>query len=207
MSTPKTLTTEQCSRLLDALLCRDGTPKRQHRGIRNYTLALLMLDAGLKVGELVRLRKSDLWFNNQPVKAVHVPDRIAYSSPERYVPLSVRLSEAVSSMQLNLWSMFPAPADYPAFYSVNPSQTLSGRHVERIISSASVKAFGQPINPHVLRHTFASRLIKITDMKTVQELLGHKSLVSTQIYANLMHQDLSTAIASLDRAEESADPA
>ncbi len=203
--TPQTLTTEQCDLLLDALLRKDGTPKQQHRGIRNHTLALVMLDAGLRVGELVRLRKSSLWFNNKPVSSLAVPARISHSSTERFIPLTDRLSEAVNVMQLHHWSMFPTPADYPAFFSVKPSQPLSERHVQRIVSSASVRAFGRPINPHVLRHTFGTRLMRITDKRTVQKLLGHKSLASTQIYTQPNQQVLTTAIASLDRAEVSSD--
>ena len=199
-NTPKTLTTEQCDLLLDALLNKNGTPKQQHRGIRNHTLALVMLDAGLRVGELVQLRKSSLWFNSHPVKSLVVPARISHSSTERFVPLTERLSEAVNAMQLNHWSMFSTPADYTAFYSVQPGQPLSERHVQRIISSASVKAFGLPINPHVLRHTFGTRLMRVTDMRTVQELLGHKSLASTQIYTHPNEQDKHNAIQNMDRS-------
>ena len=206
MSNPQTLTNEQCDLLLDALLCKDGTPKQQHRGIRNHTLALVMLDAGLRVGELVRLRKSSLWFNGSPVSSVFVPARISHSSTDRFVPLTERLSVAVESMQLHVWSMFSASADHPAFYSIQPGQPLSERHVQRIVSAASVKAFGRPINPHVLRHTFGTRLMRVTDMRTVQELLGHKSLASTQIYTHPNQQDLKKAISALDRAEGSPCP-
>ncbi|MBA7523814.1 Tyrosine recombinase XerC [subsurface metagenome] len=198
--TPKTLTKEQSQLLLDALLRKDGTPKQQHRGIRNHTLALVMLDAGLRVGELVQLRKSSLWFNNRPVSSVSVPARISHSSEERFIPLTERLSEAVNVMQLHHWSMFTSSSDHPAFYSVNPSQSLSERHVQRIISAASVKAFGRSINPHVLRHTFGTRLMRVTDMRTVQELLGHKSLASTQIYTHPNEQDKHKAIKNMDRS-------
>ncbi len=205
MSKPQTLTIEQCDLLLDALLRKDGTPKQQHRGIRNHTLALVMLDAGLRVGELMQLNKSSLWFNGKPVISLAVPARIAHSSTERFIPLTERLSEAVCTMQLIHWSTFSSSPDHPAFYSLLPTRPLSERHVQRIVSSASVKAFGRPINPHVLRHTFGTRLMRVTDMRTVQKLLGHKSLASTQIYTHPNQQDLTTAIASLDRAEVSSD--
>ncbi len=201
MSTPKTLTTEQCQLLLDALLRKDGTPKQQHRGIRNHALALVMLDAGLRVGEAVQLLKSSLWFNSKPVKSILVPARISHSSEERFVPLTERLCDAVKSMQLNHWSMFDSSSDHPAFYSVEPSRSLSERQVQRIINFASVRAFGRPVHPHVLRHTFGTRVMRVTDMRTVQELLGHKSLASTQIYTHPNQQDLTTAIAALDRAD------
>ena len=196
---PKTLTTEQCDLLLEALLCREGTPKQQHRGIRNHTLALLMLDAGLRVGELVQLKKSALWFNGQPVSSIFVPARLSHSSNERYVPLTCRLCEAVSSMQLNHWSLLSSSADHVAFYSVHPARPLSERQVQRIINSASLKAFGRSVNPHSLRHTFGTRLMRTTNARIVQDLLGHKHLSSTQLYMHPNHQDRSKAIATLDR--------
>ncbi|MBA7542513.1 Tyrosine recombinase XerC [subsurface metagenome] len=205
MSKPQTLTKEQSQLLLEALLCSNGTPKQRHRGIRNHTIALVMLDAGLRVGELVQLNKSSLWFNNQPVTSILVPARIAHSSTERYVPLTERLSVAVEDMQLHHWSMFSPSVDHPAFYSVQPSRTLSERQVQRIINAGSLNAFGRTINPHSLRHTFGTRLMRITNARIVQVLLGHKHLASTQIYTHPNQQDLTTAIASLDRAEESAD--
>jgi len=104
-------------------------------------------------------------------------------------------------MQLSHWSIFASSVDHPAFYSVQPGQPLSERHVQRIISSASVKAFGRSINPHVLRHTFGTRLMRVTDMRTVQELLGHKSLASTQIYTHPNEQDKHKAIQNMDRSE------
>ena len=63
-NTPKTLTTEETNRLLDALQNVGGTPKQVRRGIRNHCLAVVMLDAGLRVSETIGLEVRDLIFNN-----------------------------------------------------------------------------------------------------------------------------------------------
>ena len=133
---PPTLESAESEKVLDILRHNAGTANKTRKAVRNHTLALLMLEAGLRVGELVQLRKSSLWFNSQPVKSILVPARITHSSKERYVPLTERLSDAVKSMQLNHWSMFASSADHPAFYSGQPNQPLSERQVQRIINCA-----------------------------------------------------------------------
>ncbi len=193
-ATPKTLTAEQCQRLLDALLNKNGTPGLARRGIRNYCIACLMLDAGLRVSEVVGLDFSDLIFNNTPVTSLIVRPEIAKNHKERSIPISTRLCEALKKMHESHWSNVPANVQHRAFPSRVPDKPLTRRQVHRIISYAAISALGRSVNPHVLRHTFASRLMRVTNMRTVQELLGHKNIVSTQIYTHPDEQDKKSAI-------------
>ncbi len=85
-----------------------------------------------------------------------------------------------------------------AFYPDSPTHHITPRTIQRIIKKASFQAFGREIHPHVLRHTFASRLMRTTNIRIVQQLLGHKSIQSTQIYTHPNHDDLTTAIKSLE---------
>ncbi len=197
MSTPKTLTYEQCKRLLDALLNKNGTPGLAHRGIRNYCIALLMLDAGLRVSEVVGLDVTDLIFNNVPVTSLLVRPEIAKNHKDRSIPISTKLCEALKKMHESYWCGFPANVQHRAFRSRTFNKALSRRQVHRIISYASISALGRSVNPHVLRHTFASRLMRVTNMRTVQELLGHSNLASTQIYTHPDEQDKKSAIDSM----------
>jgi len=200
-STPKTLTSDQCQLLLDALLCRDGTPKQQHRGTRNFTLALVMLDAGLRVAEVTGLEVADLWFNNAPVTSLLVRPEIAKNHKERTVPMSSRLSEAISKMFLAYWSDHYQNGQHKAFASRVPNKPLTTRQLRRIISYAAIAALGRSVHPHVLRHTFASRLMRVTNMRTVQELLGHSSIASTQIYTHPNEEDKHQAIEKMDLSD------
>jgi len=198
MSTaPQTLTDEDVIKLLIILLSGFGTEQRKKKSVRNYTMAVLMLDAGLRVGEVVQIHAVDLWFNNAPVTSVLIPAKIAKNNQTRQIPVSVRLSNALKEMYQCYWSKVEPFGSYRAFYNSNPSESLTTRQVERIIRSASMKALGYPIHPHMLRHTFASNLMRITNIRTVQELLGHKHLTSTQVYTHPNENDKIKAIACM----------
>ena len=198
---PKTLTVIECHLLLEALFARDGTPKQQRRGIRNNTIALCMLDAGLRVGEVVRLYVHDLWFNKAPVKAIIIGPDVAEKGCERQVPLTQRLSGAIELMSINYWSDLINPGTCRAFYTSTPNKSLTTRQIERIIGAAAMRSLGRSINPHVLRHTFATRLMRKTNARIVQQLLGHKRLSSTQIYTHPNQQDLTSAIDTLNEPD------
>lgn len=200
ISTPKTLTTEECEKLLTELKDWYNTSKQARKCIRNHTIALLMLDAGLRVGEVVQLRISDLYFNCQPVTSIIIRPEIAKNKTERTIPVSVRLSNALKKYcgDISKWK-----SDFDNPYAFAPHLTdlpLTTRQVERIIRAAAMKSLGRPIHPHILRHTFASKLMRVTDMRTVQELLGHANLSSTQVYTHPNSEDLKKAIDNLDNA-------
>ncbi len=196
--TPKTLTVTECHQLLDELLLREGTKKQFRKGVRNHLMALLMLDAGLRVGEVVRLKYLDLYFGAAPVSTIILDDKLSEKDCIREIPVSSRLSNAIETMTIYWWKCDPlVPSDY-AFYTNNETKPLTTRQVERIIRSAALKCLGRPVHPHVLRHTFASRLMRKTNARIVQELLGHKNLSSTQIYTHPNGEDLKQAIDAVE---------
>ncbi len=197
-TTPKTLNVTECHQLLDALLVKNGTEKQFRKAVRNYTMALLMLDAGLRVGEVVKLKRPSLMFVDKVTTSVYIPAEIAKNNQERYVPISSRLKSAIKEMY-KIWEL---PDDRCilayAFFQTDPYKPLTTRQVERIVRAAAMKSLGRPIHPHVLRHTFASKLMRITNERVVQELLGHKSIQSTQIYTHPNEDDKKEAIGKLN---------
>ncbi|GAH51596.1 unnamed protein product, partial [marine sediment metagenome] len=76
---------------------------------------------------------------------------------------------------------------------------------ERITRNAAMKSLGRPVHPHVLRHTFASRLMRTTNSRVVQELLGHQHMSTTQIYMHPNQEDKKKAIQSLDRNQPNSE--
>lgn len=199
-TTPKTLNVTECHQLLDILLCKAGTKKQFRRGIRNYTMAVLMLDAGLRVGEVVQLRPTDLFYGPCAVQSLHVRPEIAKNKTERIIPLSSRLKAAIEQLCSDVWYGSIGSDDRFAFYQKNTWQKLTTRQVERIIRRAALKAIGRPVHPHMLRHTFATRLMRKTNARVVQELLGHAHITTTQIYTHPNEDDKRQAIDEVERA-------
>ncbi|MBA7563121.1 Tyrosine recombinase XerC [subsurface metagenome] len=193
-TTPKTLTITECHQLLDALLCKQGTQKQLRKGIRNYTMALLMLDAGLRVGEVVQLQDYDLYFNCLPVESIIIRPEIAKNKRERTVPVSTRLSNALKEYSEYFPTTIEEIMTSFVFHRSNICCPLSTRQVERIIRAAAMKSIGRPVHPHMLRHTFGTRLMRKTNSRVVQELLGHARMSSTQIYTHPNSDDLKKAI-------------
>ena len=193
---PPTLESDECEKLLDFLLNDSKTPKQKLRAVRNHCMALLMLDAGLRVGELVSLRMSDLFFNSEPVRTIFIKPHMTKNKVEHSIPVSKRLSDSLSSY-FKTWIYFEHDIDEAfAFYSGSQDHPLTTRQVERIICSAGWKALGRPVHPHMLRHTVASRWMRVTNEAVVQQLLGHKNLASTQIYCHPNEDDKRYAIES-----------
>ncbi len=193
-TTPKTLTAFESHQLLKALLCKSGTPKQVRRGIRNYTMALLMLDAGLRVGEVVQLRTTDLWYGLCAVLSLVVRAGITKTKTERIIPLSSRIRAAVNQTAELLWNNNIGSDEQFAFYRTDPTVHMTTRQVERIIRRAALKSIGRPVHPHMLRHTFATRLMRKTNARVVQELLGHAHITTTQIYTHPNEDDKKKAI-------------
>ncbi len=193
-----TITGTESIQLLEQLKIEKGSAKQIRRSVRNQLIVLLMLDAGLRIGEVVRLKKSDLWHFTTPVENLLIRAMISKSKTERMVPLSDRLKGAVLEMNRCVWFRVEAGTDGYALTLKPGKGPITRRQIERIVGDAARSAFGRPIHPHILRHTFATRLMKKVNSRIVQELLGHKHLTSTQVYTHPDGDDLKSAIDSIN---------
>ncbi len=194
----KTLTTDECE-LLIAELLKDNEHSRVHsKCVRNYTIAMIMLEAGLRVGEVVKLKLSDLFYTKFPVNTIVISEAISKNKHERQIPASNRLHFALEAYRDSLQPDGLRSPFRPAFWGSKLSEPITTRQVERIIKAASERALGRSIHPHVLRHTFATRLMCCTNIRVVQELLGHKSIKSTQTYTHPGQDELKNAINAVE---------
>lgn len=196
--TLQTITEDESKKLLDEILFFPDLELASARCTRNYTITLLMLDAGLRVGEVVNLTRNCLMFADEFCDKVAIPADITKNRTERIVPMTDRLQTAIKQMHLLWWTRDNVGLKDYTFYSTTPDRPLSARQIQRRTKYASFKAFGRMIHPHVLRHTFATRLMRKTNIRVVQQLLGHKSITSTQIYTHPNDQDLKDAISTLN---------
>lgn len=190
----ETLTDNESIALLFRLKTINTNHWRKWHNIRDYTIALLMLDAGLRVGEVCRLKICDLWFSGREVISLNLSRDIAEKRCERIIPMSPRLRQAVSEMGRIVWTTIPIEDQDYAFFVNDCHKAISARQIQQIISNASEEAIGRKIHPHILRHTFATKLMRVTSIRIVQQLLGHKNLASTQVYTHPNGEDLKKAI-------------
>ncbi len=193
----KSLTLREAATLVGYIRNNHVTEAQRQKAIRNYMIAMLMLEAGLRVNEVSNLKIGTLYFNKLPVKSIILTAKITKGNRCREIPVSTMLCEALKIFHETFPFIDNYIDDSYVFTAGNRRNRLTVRQIQRIIGAASIAAFGYAIHPHILRHTFATRLMRVTNLPTVQRLLGHKNISSTQIYTHPSNQDLQQAIDQL----------
>ncbi|MBB6443833.1 tyrosine recombinase XerC [Bacillus benzoevorans] len=156
-------------------------------GLRNYALLELLYATGIRVGECSGLRLKDVDFFLSTI-LVH-----GKGQKERYVPFGSFAHDALEKYIQNGRRLLMKNHDSHDFFFVNfRGGPLTARGIRvilnKIIEDSSLKG---KIHPHMLRHTFATHLLENgADMRTVQELLGHANLSSTQVYTHVTNEYL-----------------
>lgn len=193
-----TLTELESARLVERAVVGNRVESIFRKQIRNRLMMLLMLDAGLRVAEVAQIERSSLLFAGHFCESVTVTAEAAKNHRQRTIPSSKRLKETILDMSELVWVPDGCPGDGFCFYKNNYTKPLAIRQIQRIIKRMSLDNIGRAINPHLLRHTFATRLMRTVNIRVVQELLGHVSITSTQVYTHPNGDDLKKAIDSMD---------
>jgi len=201
MATIKTLSPDEESRLLSYLrTARYGS----HLPItlrRNHLIALLMLDAGLRNREAASLPLQTLETCINSTQSITISSFASKNGEPRTIPTSLRLLGAIDNYLEHRINNDPTKHNIYAFPGRHNRGYLGCKQIYRIISHAGQATLNQSIHPHMLRHTFATRLMRTAPIRVVQELLGHRKLSSTQVYTHPDTQDLRRAIESLGAGE------
>ncbi len=161
------------------------------RGLRDRAVLELLYGCGIRLAELVGLRLSDLDFRGELLrvrgKGNKERDLPFLGEAKRWVSayLEARLSEE-SIAALRRGRVAGSAADAPVFVG-RQHRPLSRRTVQRVVENAVRRAVaGSGLSTHDLRHAFATHLLdRGADLRGVQELLGHASLSTTQIYTHM----------------------
>jgi integrase/recombinase XerC len=197
---PKAITVEQIEKLL-------ATPSdKDVLGMRDRAMLETLYSTGIRVSELVGLNLDEL---DEAGEAMRVKGK---GKKERMVPLGMHALAAVKRyIQLvqgdprysQWWKDESKPR--PLFINKH-GKRLSSRSVRRKLDKYLASAGLDPdISPHTLRHSFATHLLENgADLRSVQELLGHQSLSTTQIYTHLTTQRLQDAYKQAHPRAESA---
>ena len=150
-------------------------------GARDRAMVELLYGAGLRVGELVALDLEDVQLSNRLVRVR------GKGRKERVVPFGRRAAEAIRTyLPARAGWRRPGCPDGPLFVSQR-GERLTDRSVRRALTAAVRRtAAAHHLHPHALRHAFATHLLEAgMDLRAIQELLGHSSLATTQVYTSV----------------------
>ena len=176
---PKFLTEDEINRLFAAPDI--STPE----GIRDRAMFELMYAAGLRVSEMTSLKEADLEINSGLVKC-H-----GKGSKERRVPLG---KSAIHWLQQYLGVRASYGRSNSPFLFLHAGRPLTRQYAWLRIKEHAARAGLQQVSPHTLRHSFATHLMQHgADSRSVQALLGHSDISTTQIYTHITDRHLRSA--------------
>jgi len=169
---PKALPQECLNQMLD-LPVDDGDAL----ALRDHALFELMYGSGLRLSEIHGLDTGDVWLDEGWVRVT------GKGRKQRQVPLTGKSVEALK----NYLPLRQTASDDKALFTGRNGTRLSQRQIQKRLESwAAQNGDGRHISPHMMRHSYASHLLQSSrDIRAVQELLGHSSLSTTQIYTKL----------------------
>jgi integrase/recombinase XerD len=179
---PAVLSKEEVTRLFSAV-----------RNRKHLAILMLIYSSGMRVGEVVRLRPEDI---DSERKLIRV--RGGKGRKDRYTVLSEFALGVIREYYL-AWK----PEKY-LFPGSRKGSHLHERSVQNVVYDARKRAgISKRFSTHALRHSFATHLLESgTDLRYIQELLGHKSARTTQIYTHVTRRDIARIVSPLDRMME-----
>lgn len=176
---PEVLDVDQVVALLEA------PPSEGHLDVRDRAVLELLYAAGLRVSEVAGLTLDGLMLERLQVRVTGKGRKV------RDVPIHKRCAEALRAWLTVRGELARDAADRHVFIGAR-GEPLSDRGIRRLVESAAKRAgTGRHVHPHELRHSFATHLLDHgVDLRHIQELLGHASVGTTQIYTHVSVEQL-----------------
>ncbi|MEE0922054.1 MAG: tyrosine recombinase [Paludibacteraceae bacterium] len=181
---PEVLTLDE----IDAMIAQIDMSKPE--GHRNRAIIEMLYGSGLRVSELTELRLSHIYRQEGYMRI------IGKGSKQRLVPIS-----PVADEQFGYWLHDRSQLDIKPEFADIAFLNHYGRQLTRAMIFTIVKRLAEAagirktISPHTLRHSFATHLLQNgADLRIIQQLLGHESIVTTEIYTHVNIQDLREAV-------------
>jgi len=182
---PDVLTTQEIEKMIDAIDLSNPN------GQRNKTIIEVLYGSGLRVSELCNLKISNIHFNEEYIKIK------GKGSKERLVPLGKLAANNLIIYKDLIRSKIKIKPAFEDFVFINNRGTSYSRIMIFYIIKEAAKNAGitKTISPHSLRHSFASHMVDGgADLRAVQEMLGHESILTTEIYTHIDNSFLRDAI-------------
>lgn len=172
---PSVLSVEEVGAIMDSV-----DPKSRS-ALRDRAILETLYGCGLRVSEAANLKISDIYFKDGFLTV------IGKGNKQRTVPLGEMASDAIRNW-LESGSRVPAGPEYDDYLFLNrEGRPLSRVAVFNLVKKQAVAAgIQKEISPHTFRHSFATHLVENgADLRIVQEMLGHKSILTTEIYTHI----------------------
>ncbi len=176
---PDTLSTEEINSLINAI------DLSQAHGERNRAMLETLYGCGLRVSELINLKISDLFFDEDFIKVT------GKGNKQRFVPISSVNKKYINIYRQYVRSQQNVQKGHEDFLFLN----RLGKRLTRAMVFTIIKRLSEDIglkkniSPHTFRHSFASHLLQNgADLRAIQQMLGHESITTTEVY---MHVDRS----------------
>ena len=177
---PKALSVEQAQQLLET------AAPQSPEGARDRAMFELLYSSGLRLAELVALDADD---GRLDLKQAEVTVT-GKGAKTRTVPVGGRAREALRDW-LKARALLAAPQERALFVGARGRRIAPGTVQARLRAWAKRQGLGGSVHPHMLRHSFASHVLQSSqDLRAVQEMLGHASISTTQVYTHLDFQAL-----------------
>ncbi|NPA33974.1 MAG: site-specific tyrosine recombinase XerD [Chlorobi bacterium] len=182
---PTVLTEEEIQRLLESI------DRSSPEGIRNRAIIELLYATGMRVSELINLKLQDIFWKEEIIRIIGKGDK------ERLVPVAQTTLNRIRTYLEEVRVHLPIKHGHEDFVFLN----RRGRQLTRQFVFKMIKEYAQQagirknISPHTLRHSFASHLVdRGVDLRIVQVLLGHASILTTEIYTHLTSDAIRQAV-------------
>jgi len=182
---PDTLTIKE----IDKLISMIDSKSNEHE--RNVAIIETLYGCGLRVSELISLKLSDLFFSEGFIKVT------GKGNKQRLVPISTLTKKAIKTYITNSRKKIKISEEFRDIVFLNRrGNALSRAMIFTIVKIlAKLSNIQKSISPHTFRHSFATHLLENgADLKTIQQLLGHQSITTTEIYMHVDNKMLITAI-------------
>jgi integrase/recombinase XerD len=184
---PKAVTVDEITALLSA-------PPDEGMGVRDRALLELLYATGARVGEIVALDVDDIRANDDSITTIRVTGK---GKKERIVPMGSYAKRAIDQYLIRIRPGLQKGSQPALFLNSRGGRLTRQSSWSIVLSSAKKAGITREISPHALRHSFATHLLDGgADIRVVQELLGHASVTTTQIYTLVTIDKLRESYAS-----------
>ncbi len=183
---PDTLSKDE----IDAIIAQIDLSKEQ--GERNRAILETLYSCGLRVSEATHLKLSDLFFEEGFIRVTGKGDK------QRFVPIAAQAIKYIDMYRNHIRSKQDIPAEFTDFVFLNRrGKPLTRAMIFTIIKRLTEKAgIRKKVSPHTFRHSFATHLLENgADLRAIQQMLGHESITTTEVYTHVDTSHLAKTIA------------